>query len=188
VKYKPRLFILVIVLGLLAIFNHSRTVKRAPASGVDCALKTADLYPTVNIRPTALEKDRTRNLQQYYFSGIVREEHRFIVAGGVTYNYQCAVMKDPDGGGPVNYVMDADGNFYWVDENKNPSTRHSAVFDAGPVAGAGNITITDSKIVSIDSDSGHYPSGPVFSNVLKQLQLEGVDLHDVHVTRTKNDK
>jgi hypothetical protein len=164
-----------------------RTIaEEAGHSTADCAIKTGATYPTVDIRPSVLQKDKNRGLQVYYFTAQTREQHRFVVFEGSVYSHDCTVMVNPDGGGQVNYVMDAAGNFYWVDENKNPQTRHSAVFDAGPVAGAGNIDIENSQIISVDSDSGHYPSGPIFKNVLTQLQLDGVDLSQVNVTKTLN--
>jgi hypothetical protein len=160
----------------------------------DCASKTEAIYPTVNMRQSQVLKDQMGGRVPDYFTDAQREANRFVVFNGRVYKSDCTTMGQPDGftiNDPtqvqqVNYVMDAAGNFYWVDEFKNAITRHSAVFDAGPVAGAGNITITQSLVTQIDSDSGHYPTGPIFDNVLKQLQLDGVDLTQVSVTHNLN--
>jgi hypothetical protein len=160
----------------------------------DCAPKTEAIYPTVNMRQSQVLNDQIRGRVPDYFTDAQREANRFVVFNGMVYKSDCTLMGQPDGFSPsdptqvqqVNYVMDAAGNFYWVDEFKNVMTRHSAVFDARPVSGAGNITIAQSRITQIDSDSGHYPTGPVFDNVLKQLQLDGVDLTQVSVIHNLN--
>jgi hypothetical protein len=161
----------------------------------DCSIKTKAIYPTVDMRVAQIQRDKIKGLVPHYFTDAEREQHRFVIFEGTVYKNNCTLMGEPDGFTTtdptkvqqVNYVMDAPGNFYWVDEFKNLMTHHSAVFDAQPVAGAGNITIEKSKITQIDSDSGHYPTGPVFDNVLKQLQLDGADLSPpVSVTHNPN--
>jgi hypothetical protein len=166
---------------------HRKIAQQNPATATpDCTIKTGSIYPTVAMNPGYLQID-----QQYgriYFTPAQREQNRFVVFNGTVYKNDCTLMGMPDGldanGNPevVNYVMDAAGNFYWVDEYKNVLTRHSAVFDGQPVAGAGDITIANSHITTIDTNSGHYPTAPVFSNVLKQLTLDGVNLSLVTVT------
>jgi hypothetical protein len=165
--------------------NESRNVAGAE---VDCTIKDKnEIYKTVKIRPKSAKEDHEKHLETDYFTPEVREQHRFIVFEGVVYNNNCEIMQNGEDQTKLNYVMDAFGNFYWFNEKVNKRTRHSAVFSGGPVAGAGNIEIDGGQIKAIDTDSGHYPSGRVFENVLKELEDSGIDLNKVNVVHSDND-
>jgi hypothetical protein len=181
------------VLFALLLTNCSSATRQIAQAKPDCTIKTGTTYPTVPMRTEFVALDQQFGRVPQYYTPAVREDHRFIVFNGTVYKNDCTLMNMPDGIDPstnlaqtVNYVMDPAGNFYWVDEYKDALTRHSAVFDAQPVSGAGDINISNSKITSIDANSGHYPTGTVFDNVLKQLTLDGVDLTQVTVTHTPN--
>jgi hypothetical protein len=139
--------------------------------------KTGDKYKDkmVEMNSWMAEKDKIRGV--IYLSPEQREQRRVVIKDGIVYDVHGNVFPDTVNtkNNVQNYVMDASGNFYLFDENTTPKIRHSSIFDGGPIAGAGNITIKGGKIVLLDSDSGHYPSKPLFPNVLAELAADGVD-------------
>ena len=146
-----------------------------------------DTYSTVSMRSKEIAKDRDRGV--IMFTPEQREAARMVIVNGNVFTSRGAPFgSKTNGSGDVsNYVMDKSGNFYWFDEKSTPTIRHSSIFDQMPIAGAGNITITKSQITFIDSDSGHYPSGPLFPNVKTQLIKDGVDFSTVEIGKIKND-
>jgi hypothetical protein len=133
-------------------------------------------YPTVTIRSGKVSADKAAGVK--YFDAVQREARRVSIRDGLVYDHDGALVRETKSKrhNLNNYVMDAEGNFYLFDEFTTPNVRHSSIFAGGPVAGAGNIQISDGHIVYIDSDSGHYPSTKVFANVLAELRARGVDV------------
>ena len=132
-------------------------------------------YPTVTIRSGKVGADKAAGVT--YFDAVQREARRIDIRDGLVYDHAGALLHETKSKRHDlnNYVMDAAGTFYLFDEFTTPNIRHSSIFAGGPVAGAGNIQISDGRIVYIDSDSGHYPSTKVFANVLTELRARGVD-------------
>jgi hypothetical protein len=148
------------------------------SSGAFAQLQSAQTevkYPTVEMRSSSIETDRAKHV--IYLSADQREEIRIVISDGLVYDHVGNPILNSFNKhqNHVNYVMDAAGNFYLFDEYTTPTVRHSSVFAAGPVAGAGDISIIDGHIVYLDSNSGHYPSKKVFENVLLELAAHGVD-------------
>jgi len=136
---------------------------------------TQTLFPVVKMSAETLQKDVNKGIAKYYLKPEEREPRRFVIINGKTYSSDGREListhnKNKD---TMNYVMDAAGNMYLFDEFTCKQIRHGNILAGGPVAGAGNISIKDGEIVSIDSDSGHYGSTRVFNNVLKRLELSG---------------
>lgn len=136
-------------------------------------------YPTVEMTAGKSDKDLKNGVQ--YFTTEQREDVRLVIKDGVVYNHLGQKVPDSknetaDHIDHVNYVMDADGNFYLFNEYAFPKIRHSSIFAGKPVAGAGEISIKNAQVVYIDADSGHYSSKDLMKNVLSELQNDGVDL------------
>jgi hypothetical protein len=179
------------VLGLIALGAGSSradtAVLEAQLSPEQIAIKTQPIYPTVNVRWLITAADPARHVI-YFTTPEQREQRRIIVVGGYVYDHTGVPFTYTNNNGDeMNYVMDAEGNFYWLDESTDPTIRHDSIFDMGPVAGGGNITIINSKITYIDADSGHYPTGPVFKNTLAELAKDGTDLSTIKAVDTDND-
>jgi len=151
--------------------------KTAPASVSARAFskKEGNKYPTVDMRGGKRGEEKTGEV--IYLNSTQREERRIAIEKGLVYDHTGKPVPDTRSShkNQNNYVMDAAGNFYLFDEFTVHSIRHSSIFAGGPVAGAGNLVIKQGRIVYIDSSSGHYPSKPLFANVLKELSACGVD-------------
>jgi hypothetical protein len=146
---------------------------------------TASVYPTVSVRLLITAADASRGV--IYLTADQREQRRIIIVGDYVYDHTGAPFTlTNNNSDEFNYVMDDAGNFYWLDEATDPTIRHDSIFDKGPVAGGGNITIVNSRITCIDSDSGHYPTGALFQNVLNQLMKDGAVVTDFKTVATDN--
>ena len=133
-------------------------------------------YPTVAMRSGKVSEDHSAGV--IYFDANRREASRITIKEGLVYDHAGVLVKQTNSKkhNLNNYVMGADGTFYLFDEFTNPKVRHSSIFAGEPVAGAGNIQVSNGHIVYVDSDSGHYSATKLFSNVLKELSLHGVDV------------
>jgi hypothetical protein len=81
--------------------------------------------------------------------------------------------------GIAMYVMDPEGNFY-ASPQIGSRFHHSSFLAGGPVAGAGEITVKDGKLLRISNSSGHYlPDVLNMIQVLQELNARGVDLYGV---------
>jgi len=138
-------------------------------------------YPSVDIHKRKLGWDKSHHVE--YFDPRQREARRVVIHDGKVYKPDGTIYPDTKSShkNQGNYVMDPAGNFYLFDEWTTPTVRHSSIFAGGPVAGAGNIQIAGGRIVYIDGESGHYPTGREhFANVMKELAADGVDVKTVH--------
>lgn len=145
----------------------------------------AGTYPTVAIRSGKVSEDKAAGV--IYFDASQRDARRVTIRDGLVYDTTGTLIRDTESKhrNQNNYVMDAAGNFYLFDEYSNPKIRHSSILAGAPVAGAGNIQIENGRIVYIDSNSGHYPSARVFSNVLAELAAHGVDVDALTTAKAK---
>jgi hypothetical protein len=152
----------------------------SPAAPAACATAASSspappVYPTISMYHRFVDQDDADGV--IYFNACQRESVRVTIKDGHVYNHTGAMIHRTRSRhhNQVNYVMDSAGNFYLVNEFKQPTIRHSSVFAGGPVAGAGNIRIARGTVVFVDDDSGHYPAQKVFANVLIELGARGVD-------------
>lgn len=105
-----------------------------------------------------------------------REAYRVVFVDGTARRAQSPeqILTEK---GKMNYVLDANGNFYIFNEKVIKEVRHSSFFAGGKVASAGDLKIQNGRIKSIDSDSGHYEmNDEIFQNVLDFLKKQGVNL------------
>jgi len=57
---------------------------------------------------------------------------------------------------------------------------HSSLLGGGRAAGAGEITVDQGKLTQVSDSSGHYtPTNEMTHQVVKELEGQGVDMHDV---------
>jgi hypothetical protein len=171
-------------IGALALVVGLSAASPAPAKshgshkheGAHAETAVVGKYPTVTIRSGKVGEDRAAGV--IYFDAAQREARRVTIRDGLVYDHTGTLLRETRSKhhNQNNYVMDASGNFYLFDEFTTPKIRHSSILAGGPVAGAGNIQISDGHVVYIDSDSGHYPSTHVFANVLAELAARGVDV------------
>ncbi len=143
--------------------------------GPQLAALVSDRLQMVEVAAGMREFDKQKGVQM--LTADEREALRIIIRDGIAYDNKGNIVPDSQNAkhNIANYVMDSSGNFYLFDERVTPLIRHSSIFDEGPVAGAGNIQIKNGKIVYCDSDSGHYPSKPLFPQVIVQLKASGTD-------------
>jgi len=168
--------ILVFVVGLtLSLPTQARTpLVQAPAL-TESGKQQGDKYPTVPMHRGKLGQDKSGGV--IYLDARQREERRVVIENGLLCDHTGKPLTTRSKHrNQNNYVMDAAGNFYLFDEFTHPEIRHSSIFAGGPVAGAGNIEITEGQLVYIDSDSGHYPAEGLFQNVHKELAAHGVTI------------
>ena len=169
--------VLVLILSLAAPSSGiSRAYSQKAGAKKQAETSQAHAYPTVAMRSGKLDQDRSSGV--IYLSVAQREERRITINNGLVYSNNGKLVSETKSKKQNlnNYVMDSAGRFYLFDEFTNPHIRHSSIFDGEPVAGAGNIQISNGHIIYIDSDSGHYPSKKLFPNVLTELKARGVDV------------
>lgn len=147
--------------------------------------KTQVIYNELaKMRTEYISKD-ANNARFARFDEQRREAHRIVVKDCLAFHPQGQPVADTSNnkGDRANYVMDAAGNIYLFDQYINPSIRHSSIFpgtrESGgePVAGAGEITIKNQRIVYVDANSGHYPARAVLGQVKQELNRNGCDLN-----------
>lgn len=81
--------------------------------------------------------------------------------------------------GVAMYVMDPNGTFYAAPQIGG-RFQHSSFLAGGPIAGAGEMTVSDGKLKRISNSSGHYmPDILNMVQVLQELASRGVDLYEV---------
>jgi len=164
-----------VILALLTFTSSAfgRLTTQAPAPK-QAAAREAAKYPTVGMRGGKLQQDKSSGI--LYFDAKQREERRLVFQNGLVYDHtgKIPVTTRSKHRNQNNYVMDAAGAFYLFDEFTHREIRHSSIFAGGPVAGAGNIAIEEGHLIYIDADSGHYDSGSLQGNVLKELASQGI--------------
>jgi hypothetical protein len=78
--------------------------------------------------------------------------------------------------GHAIFVMDSAGNFY-AGRHKIAAFHHSSFLGGAPAASAGTLQVTNGKLKTISSKSGHYlPKAPQLRLALAELKDHGVDL------------
>jgi hypothetical protein len=81
------------------------------------------------------------------------------------------------GSGYAVFVMDSQGNMYAAPEHEFRSFHHSSFLQGEPVAGAGEIKVSNGNIEAITSTSGHYRPGPEYlAQVVAELERQKVDV------------
>jgi hypothetical protein len=181
---KTLISLLVVISGISSVFADGDPVAQLTAEQM--AIKTTVIYPTVGVRALITAADKYRGVI-YFTTAEQREQRRIIIIGDDVYDHTgVPFIYTNNNHDELNYVMDSAGNFYWLDESSDATIRHDTIFDKGPVTGSGNITIVNSKMTYIDCDSGHYPSSPLFQNVLDELKKDGNDLSQVKAVFSDN--
>ncbi|AZZ36076.1 hypothetical protein CIK05_04475 [Bdellovibrio sp. qaytius] len=165
--------IILILITLVASLTYAQTAKVKDANAQ---------YPTVAMKASYIQKDMES--KRKYMNAQEREVYRVVIKSGIVYGIDGKIYPDTINNTPehinlVKYVMDAHGNLYVWDGYKNTQIRHSGIFAGGPVAGGGEISIKDGRIIQINADSGHYPTAELLKNVLRELQNEGVDINGI---------
>ncbi|MEQ1568993.1 MAG: hypothetical protein ABMA64_25365 [Myxococcota bacterium] len=115
--------------------------------------------------------------------------------------------RELSGKGKFIYTMDKGGKLTAADawaehqevdlHHQDPDTlkaqhelrmvNHSSLLGGEAAAGAGELMVEDGTLQQITDASGHYtPSGKMTANVVKELQEQGVDTHDVAMRLTRN--
>jgi hypothetical protein len=103
-------------------------------------------------------------------------------------------LYDADGnlfdttGAPGNkaiWVMDKDGNLYAATTQDVGTFQHSSILAGKPVAGAGEIEVSNGEIVSINDKSGHYlPTREFTMRAVNHLRSQGVNISDSQILFT----
>lgn len=85
------------------------------------------------------------------------------------------------------YVVDTKGAFF-VAKKVRGRFHHSSFLSGGPAKAAGNLTISQGRLVRVSPSSGHYrPAPDDHAWFLELLQLRGVDLSDVKLEDFKDE-
>lgn len=87
------------------------------------------------------------------------------------------------GGKKAIFVMDKEGNIYASKHQEVGKFHHSSILGGEPVAGAGEIGVSNGKVTEISDRSGHYkPDREFTEQVHKELSEQGVDMTNVKKT------
>lgn len=87
----------------------------------------------------------------------------------------------PDGGRAI-FTMDPHGNMYVSMEHQRGVIHHSTLASGRPVAGAGEVSVVNGRLVELTDSSGHYrPLRSNTKNVLEELASRGIDIRSVNI-------
>jgi hypothetical protein len=114
------------------------------------------------------------------------EKHRLFVKDGLLYSVRDGLPFDTRSAGTVwnqgraIYVMDRHGNLYASLKQLVGEFHHSSLLAGKPVAGAGELEVTDGVPTLINRKSGHYqPDEEQLSLVRDMLQEQGIDISTI---------
>ncbi len=119
----------------------------------------------------------------HYMDSEEREQQRlFIDSDGKLRSAATAELFDTakaetfwSGSGRAIFVMDGSGNIYATQEQIPGFIHHSSLLAGEPVVGAGEIGVSNGKLVSMTDQSGHYKPKPYMNDlVLQTLRNHGL--------------
>ncbi len=85
------------------------------------------------------------------------------------------ILSDIDSAGCGLFVMDGHGNLYGLLTSEVGRRQHSSILAGGPVAGAGEITVRNGRLIATSDTSGHYrPTAEMNDRVLQCLRNQGL--------------
>jgi len=147
--------------------------------------------PTQHLDPRFVGENIATIPNRHFYPSTVRymtaaelEAHRVVVINGALYHSDGRVlhMGGPGMHGNRNlgiFVMDEHGNLF-VSFDQPGFIHHSSFLSGRPVAGSGDISVENGKIVEINWRSGHYPGDlHKLYRVLDQLYRRGLDLSGI---------
>jgi hypothetical protein len=119
-----------------------------------------------------------------YFNEAERAELLLTVKDGKLYNTRGELSDTTDAStiwsGPNRaiYVMDENGNFY-ASEQIRGKIHHSSILAGEPVAGAGEIEVSQGVLQYINRGSGHYETTPeMLQQTVNELRAKGLEFDD----------
>lgn len=108
-----------------------------------------------------------------YFRGPEQLKNRIYFENGRLYDGQGKLLGQNDVAVRFDYVMDQSG-FFYGGPAKHDVIHHSSYLAGAAVAGAGEMSVRNGQIETINRKSGHYrPPREVFEQVLKRLDELG---------------
>ncbi len=103
-------------------------------------------------------------------------------ASGDLFDTSAASSLHPGGQGRAIFVMDENGNLYASNEQIWGTFHHSSFLAGEPVAGAGEIQVSNGELQFLTDHSGHYrPSRAYTQQVLNTLASQGIDISNVGI-------
>jgi hypothetical protein len=103
-------------------------------------------------------------------------------ASGNLFDTSAASSLHPGGQGRAIFVMDENGHLYASNQQIWGQFHHSSFLAGAPVAGAGELQVSDGVLESVTDHSGHYqPSRAFTQQVLNTLESQGIDISNVGI-------
>lgn len=141
--------------------------------------------PTKEMDPEYVKWDKEHGVE--YLSKAQLEAHRLVVHDGKLYKsngqlFDTAAGKSHWGAGESRaiFVMDKHGNLYASNHHAVGQFHHSSFLGGKPVAGAGELMVTNGKLKFISDQSGHYrPPPQAMQQVIDALEDAGMNVDDV---------
>jgi hypothetical protein len=123
-----------------------------------------------------------------YLDDSARAEYRLSVQDGKLYDADgdpfdtSAATTHWSGQGRAIFVMDENGNIYASNRQVVGEFHHSSLLGGAPVAGAGELEVSNGELRLISNNSGHYlPSRAMTQRVLDVLASRGIDVSKVKI-------
>ena len=120
-----------------------------------------------------------------YLDATERQQLKLTVRNGLLYDAKGDLFDTRNAGthwsgqGRAIFVMDENGDLYASKFQERGAFHHSSILAGDPVAGAGELKVTDGKLEIISDNSGHYsPPRPYTMQVVNYLRSLGVHIAD----------
>ncbi|MEV4754645.1 WXG100 family type VII secretion target [Micromonospora sp. NPDC049559] len=126
----------------------------------------------------------------HYMDDAEREAHRvFVGPDGLLHRSDGTLFDTSEGGaihtdgvgGRAIFVMDDQGNIYASTNQEVGVTHHSSFLGGQPVAGAGELQVTQGRLDMVTDHSGHYRPGRTYTNQVVDTLRNGGVRNDFHV-------
>jgi RHS repeat-associated protein len=121
--------------------------------------------------------------QVKYLTAAERQAYRLTIRDGLVYDASGNLFDTGSastvhsGAGRAIFVMDSQGNIYASLHQEVGEFHHSSLLAGQPVAGAGEIEVSNGVVNGLTRKSGHYRPGPEHqAQVVTELQSHGVDM------------
>lgn len=174
---------------------HERHGPRLDPSEIPPLITTGPTFPTTPLPEHWRGEDDPPEVnriwgrrQVVYLDADQRERFRIFSRDGLLYDRRGDLFDTSEGNslwsdeGRAIFVMDQYGNFYASTEHAPGWFHHSSFLAGGPVAGAGELEVTQGRLVALSDQSGHYrPPQALTNQVVGVLRGAGVKIDDGQV-------
>ena len=139
-------------------------------------------YAGENIGESARWKELGADYTVKYFNDSERAAAAITIKNGLMYRADGRLFDSrgrPDGQGAI-FVVDGAGTIYATNQQQEGVIHHSSLQAGKPVSMAGEMTVIDGQLTSVNNFSGHYkPDVEQFGQMRENLAAQGIDLSKV---------